>query len=180
MKIELKNRQHLLAVVALGVVVLWVGDRLLLAPLGTVWKERSKQIAKTKYDFQQGSQLLEREKTLQSRWNNMASGLLSNDVSAAQSQLCGSLYRWAQDRRVTITSIKPAWKSSEPDHATLECRVEASGNLPALTQFLYDVERGQIALRVEDVELSSRDDSGQQLTLNLQLSGLVLNPKQTL
>jgi hypothetical protein len=180
MKLELKNRQQLLAVVAIGLVAVWIGDRLLFTPLGAAWKDRADQVAKTRKDFVQGTQLLKREQTLETRWQDMAAGLLSNDVSAAQSQLCGSLYRWAQERRVVITSIKPAWRRPEPDHATLECRVEASGNLGALTQFLYDVERGQIALRVEDVELSSRDDSGQQLTLNLQLSGLVLKPKQTL
>ena len=33
-----------------------------------------------------------------------------------------------------------------------------------------------MALRLESVELSARDKEGQQLSLGLQLSGLVLNP----
>jgi len=36
-----------------------------------------------------------------------------------------------------------------------------------------------MALRIQDLDLTARDDTGQQITLALQVSGLVLNPKQT-
>ena len=53
--------------------------------------------------------------------------------------------------------------------------MEATGNLRTLTQFLYDIEKDPLALKLESVELSARDTGGQQLTLGLQISGLVLN-----
>jgi len=52
--------------------------------------------------------------------------------------------------------------------------VEASGNLGTLSRFLYDIEKDPMALKLESVELSTRDNTGQQLTLDLQISGLVL------
>ena len=57
---------------------------------------------------------------------------------------------------------------------TLNCRVEASGDLGTLSRFIYDIEKDPMALKLESVELSARDTTGQQLTLNLQISGLVL------
>ena len=59
----------------------------------------------------------------------------------------------------------------------MEYRVEAAGNLAAISKFLYDIERDAMALRLETVEISSRDNDGQQLALGLQISGLVLTPQ---
>jgi hypothetical protein len=47
-----------------------------------------------------------------------------------------------------------------------------------MSRFLYDVEQGPLALKVESVELSGRDNDGQQLVLGLQISGLLLNPQE--
>jgi hypothetical protein len=48
----------------------------------------------------------------------------------------------------------------------------------AVSRFLYDVEKDPMALRLEIVEVSSRDAEGQQLALGLQVSGLVLTPQE--
>jgi len=42
-------------------------------------------------------------------------------------------------------------------------------------RFLYSIERSPMALKLELVELGARDKEGQQLSLGLQFSGLVLN-----
>jgi hypothetical protein len=61
---------------------------------------------------------------------------------------------------------------------TLGCRVEASGSLGTLSRFLYDVERGPVALRQDTVELTTHDNTGQQLTLGLEVNGLALAAKE--
>jgi hypothetical protein len=43
-----------------------------------------------------------------------------------------------------------------------------------LSQFIYDIKRGPMALKLDSVELSAHDATGQQLTLDLQISGLAL------
>ena len=52
--------------------------------------------------------------------------------------------------------------------------MEASGDLGTLSRFLYDLEKDPMALKLESVELTARDNTGQQLTLDLHISGLVL------
>jgi len=52
--------------------------------------------------------------------------------------------------------------------------VEAAGDLSALSRFLYDIEDGPMALKLESVNISARDDTGQQFTLGLQINGLAL------
>jgi len=45
-----------------------------------------------------------------------------------------------------------------------------------LSRFIYDVEKGPLGLKLESVDLTSRDNTGKQLSLGLQISGLVLTP----
>ena len=59
---------------------------------------------------------------------------------------------------------------------TYQCRMDASGNLNSLSRFLYDLEKDPMALRLDSLEISSRDKEGQQLVLAVQISGLVLTP----
>ena len=58
---------------------------------------------------------------------------------------------------------------------TYECRADAFGSLPSITRFLYEIEKDPLALKIESVEINARDNTGQQLSLGLQVSGLRLN-----
>jgi len=52
------------------------------------------------------------------------------------------------------------------------------GSLASLTRFLYQVEKDPLAMKVDVVDLTTRDTEGRNLTMALQLSGLVLTPKR--
>ena len=176
MKIE--NRQQLLALVAAVAIALLVGDKLLLTPLTTSWKERSRRITELTKALNQGSLVLAREQAIRSRWDNMRTNTLPESVSAAENEVLKAFDRWSQASRISVASIKPQWKHNNDDYVTLECRADAFGSMQTLTRFLYDVEADRLALKVEAVEISARDDSGQQLSLGLQLSGLQLSSQQ--
>jgi len=176
MKIE--NRQQLLALVAAVAIALLVGDKLLLTPLTTRWKERSRRITELTKALNQGSLVLAREQPIRGRWDAMRTNTLPESVSAAENQVLKAFERWSQASRISVASIKPQWKHNNDDYATLECRADAFGSIQTLTRFLYDVEADSLALKVEGVEIITRDDAGQQLSLGLQVSGLQLNAQQ--
>jgi Tfp pilus assembly protein PilO len=169
-----KNRQHLLGLLAGAAVVLLAGDRLVLTPLTNSWKARSARVAELKKQYSQGQTILERESSVRSRWKTMQTNSFSGETSVAENQLLKAFDRWSQASRVSISSIKPQWKQHEEDHALLECRVDASGGLSDLARFIYEIEKDPLALKLENVELTTRDENGQQLTLGLHVSGFLL------
>jgi len=175
MSINFKNRQHLLTVGALGLVGLWVADSLLLTPLVASWKSRGARIVELRRQVRDGEQLVRREWGIRGRWTEMRTNTLPTEVSTAEGRLLGAFDGWSRDSGVGIMSIKPQWKRSDDEFMTLECRVDAAGSLATITRFLYEVEHTPLALKVESVELSSRDPTGAQFTLGLQVSGLVLS-----
>jgi Tfp pilus assembly protein PilO len=174
---RIDNRQQLLVVVAIAVVALFAADKLVLTPLGHLWTARSKRITELRREIAQGSSLLQREQAIRRHWEEMRTNTLPNNPSLAEQQILKAFDTWSGQSRVSITSITPQWKHDADDYMTLECRVDAAGDLETLTQFLHAVEKGPMALKVESAELSTHDNTGQQLTLALQVSGLVLTPQ---
>jgi len=174
MKIE--SRQQLLLVLAIAAAVLFAGDRLLYEPLSKWWKARSDRIVALRRQMDHGRLLIQREQSLRSRWEQMRTNTLPDNTSLAEQQVLKAFDGWSRESGVTVIGITPQWKDDADDYRTLNCRVEATGDLEALSRFLYDIEEDPMALKLDSVELSARDNSGQQLTLGLQISGLYLVP----
>ena len=177
---EIKNRQKLLLIVAGAGLLLLIGDSVIFEPLVAKWKERAQLIEDLHKQVDEGQQLLDRGVALSSSWQKQQTNALPSDQSAAEAQLFKAFDRWERNARISRVSIKPQWKQGEDEsYATLECRVDYNGDINTISRFLYEVERDPIGLKLETVEITSRDDNGQQLSLGLQVSGLQLNPAPT-
>ena len=173
---NIQNRQQLLGVLAIAIVALWAGDKLVLTPLWNSWKGRADKITKLRTDYQTGSRRLAWEASIQADWNRMRTNTLTGDLAAGETQMLKAFERWSRDSGVTISSVRPQRKPNAEEYSTIECTVDASGNLGTLTRFLYEIERDPLGLKVDLVRLNSRDGTGQQLELALQVSGLLLHP----
>ena len=174
---QINNRQQLLAVAAMAAVALLATDRLVYAPLTKWWKSRSTNITELRQQIADGTALLQRDQVIRRRWDQMRANTLPRNSSLAEQQLLKAFDTWSQRSRVSLTSIMPQWKHDTDDYMTLDCRVEATGDLETLSQFLYSIEQGPLALKLEALELNAHDDTGQQIILGLQISGLVLTPQ---
>jgi Tfp pilus assembly protein PilO len=174
---NLSNRQHLLAVVAITAVALLAGDKFVFSPLVASWNARSTRLADLRKKVAEGTDKIRREAGVRTQWDSMSNNVLSVEVSAAQNKVLKDFEGWSQDSSLTINSIRPQDKrGSDDEYRTLEFRVDAVGPLMAVTRFLFDVEKDPLALRVESVDINSKDALGQQLQLGLVVSGLILNP----
>jgi translation initiation factor IF-2 len=168
------NRQQLLAIVAGAAIVLLLGDRLVISPLTRAWKERSQKIATLKKDITQGEMLLDREDRIRETWANMRTNTLPENLSAAENEVLKGFNRWAEESRISISAIRPQWRRNDEDHMLLECRADTFGTMEALARFLHEIEKDPLALRVESLEITTRDNNGAQLAMAVQLSGLLL------
>jgi hypothetical protein len=175
---QIKNRQQLLIIGAIAAVSLFVGDRLVLSPLLATWSGRAKNISTLRQKINDAKTLVQRGQSIRSRWEQMSRNTLTNGTSAAEQQVFKAVDLWAQNSGVVISAVTPQWKHDSDDYMTFDCRVDAAGDLGKLSHFLYSVERDPMALKLELVELGARDKVGLQLSLGLQLSGLVLTPQK--
>jgi Tfp pilus assembly protein PilO len=176
MKID--NRQQFLVVLTIAAAALFVGVNFILEPLGGWWSSRQAQIKELRARVTDGRQLVRREAGIRSRWADMQANALPANTSLAESQLLKAVDDWSYGSGAEVTSLMPQWKNESTNYLTLACRVETSGNLDALSRFLYDVEKGPLALRLDAIELGARDKEGQQLTLSVEINGLALTGQE--
>jgi hypothetical protein len=172
---NLKHRQTLLAVVLSTAVALFVLDRLIVGPLMSGWRSRAETIVGLRQSIEKGRALIDRETITRGAWNEMRRNTLPAGASHAERSVLEAFDRWSRDSRITVNSIKPLWKRGEnEEYSLLECRIDAAGDIGSLTKFLHAVEDSAMALRIESVELTARDNNGEQLALGLLVSGLRL------
>lgn len=170
----IKNREKFLTIAALAVVVLLLGDKFVLSPLTNAYNARKAKIATLNTRLASGRLLLERESSIRQRWELIQTNSLPTDISAAENMVLKSVDRWAQSSRITFTSIKPQWKQFDEEFVTLDCRADASGNMQAVARFLYELESDPMPLKVEEIEITAKDNDGQLLALGVRFSAMML------
>jgi hypothetical protein len=173
---KITNRQQFLLILTISVVALLLIDHIVYTPLENLWTGRQKQIAELRKEIKDGKSVIRHEAVTRGDWANMQTNALPNDVAKAQELLVHTLHDWAEQSGAVINGILPQWKD-EDDYRTIDCRVDLSGPLSALNQFLYHVESGPMGLKLESLDLTTKDANGSQLAMGLQISGLVLLPQ---
>jgi hypothetical protein len=174
MKIKIENRQQLLLAIAVAAAGLYAADLMVIEPLIRTWKSRAHTVATLRTQVTNGRRLIQREAGLRSRWSQMRTNTLPDNNSLAEQRILKAFDSWSRESGADVTGIMPLWKNDADDYKTLACRVEAAGDIATLSRFVYNIEKDPTGLKFESLELSARDNIGQQLTLALQISGLAL------
>ena len=164
-------------ILAGAAVLLLVLDSLVFTPLTKTWQAHSAEIARLQKNVTEGRGMITNAARTQARWAEMQSQALPKEPAQAEQDLISAFDRWGRSSNIELGSIKPQWKRGGTNrYSQLECRVDATGTLATLSRFLYEVEKSTLALRVDSVELTARDENGQKLTLGLLVSGLRFAP----
>ena len=174
---NLPPRQRLLAIIAGVVVALLVLDSVVIEPLYHTWQTHAAEITRLNASVTKGRTTIARAAQNDRRWSDMQANALAKEPSQAEGDVYSAFDRWAVANRVELSGIRFQWKRGATDkYSLLEGRIDATGTMTTLSHFLYELEQSALALRVDSVEVTSRDDSGQKLGLSLIVSGLRLTP----
>ena len=178
MKLNLPDRQRWLVIAAGTVVALFVLDSFVLTPLTNLWKAHTKDIARLQILVANGRSSIARATQIDRRWAEMQANALPKDTAQAEQEVLTAFDRWRIANNMELfSSQRPQWKRGATDkYSLMEYRVDATGTISTLGKFMYELEHSPLALRIDSVELTSRDDSGSKLTLALVVSGLRLVP----
>jgi len=169
------RRQIFLKIAAIGAVTILLLDYAVITPLIGYWRTNTEEITKLQREIERGRQILDREKSIRTRWSEMLQKDLADDGSAAENDIIKAFSRCAQESRTAYTSLTPQWQTHEQTYQTLEIRANLTGDQPALCRLLYELETDPLPIRLEECEFTARNDKGQQLNLNVRFSALRLS-----
>jgi hypothetical protein len=174
---KISQRQRLLFLVAGISIALLILDRIAFTPLTALWRSHAAEITRLEADVANGTSLINRAQSLQQTWADMQARALPKDPSQAEQDLITALDRCRRTSGIELGSIKPQWKRGITDRSSLlECRIDATGSLATLGRFAYEVEKSSLALRIDSLAMSTRDETGQKIALELVVTGLRLSP----
>ena len=171
---EIKKRERLLAILAVACFGILLADKLVLTPLAALWQSRATRIEELAQSLDEADLLLQREQSIRKRCKEMKRRALPTEVSLAEDRVLKSVERWSQSSGLGLTSMKPRWDRSEEDFAELEFAAFAAGGIHTIAQFLYELEKDPLAVKVDRIDMNARDDTGDELSLSLRFSVLAL------
>lgn len=175
----LSKREKIIALATALVLGLLVGDRYALTPLMNKLNQWETEKQDLTVELNKAQNLLRQRKVMERKWASMAGEGLAADAES-ESRVLHALDRWSQDTGLTLTSVKPLRLSQVKDNLfEMTFVVAGTGTMHATAEFIWQIEKAPLPLRIRDMQLGSSNESGTEMSLQLNVSALALVDPET-
>jgi hypothetical protein len=162
--------------VAVAAVCLLVLDRFALRPFLARRANMADEIGRLQQELSRATLLFAREGQMSQTWEKMIEGGLKDDPAEAESVALRALQDWAQQSRLTLVSLNPERLPQSGRLREIQFAAVGLGGMQAAATFLEFLETTELPLRIKRVDLSSRTDGADDLSLTLRITALYLAP----
>ena len=170
------KREKAIIAAMIAALCLLVLDSYVLTPLlserAAVGANKALRVAK----LNQARDLLERRRVLGPKWHGMLAGGLQRDPAGAESQLLRSLRDWSAAVGVRLSSLRPERSAEKSELPEIIVQAAGTGSMDAVSRLLWRVETAGIPVKVKMLQLGSRKDGTDNLSLHLKVSTLYCPP----
>ena len=173
----MSQRERYIVIGTVAVIGLLGIDRLLLTPLLGRMTDLDQKITDARAEVQHNEDLFNQSTRANRKWKEMTAGALKRDASTTESQLIDSIGQWAQDARMSV-SYKPERTEKKKEFIVVTYRATCNGSMNQLRTFLLHIQRATIPIRVADLQVSSRPEGTDNLTISMGISTAYLAPEQ--
>jgi Tfp pilus assembly protein PilO len=172
--VVLSKRERYVAIAAIIVVTLLVADRYIVSWFldrrAKVEAERQSLLG----EMERATSLFKRRKLMDQKWQEMVSGGLESDASKAESQVLHAVRNWSQECGLVLSSVKPEHTVGQGNLQEIMFMVAGTGTMSSVGQFLWRIETASLPLKIKEIQLGSRKEDADDLSLQLRLSALYL------
>ena len=156
-----------LIVVAAAVLYLYV-----LTPLNDSRKALEGRKEGLLNDLEQARTLLARKREIEPKWKQMTATGLKRDPTEAESLILHAVQDWAREAGLKLASLKPERLLEKKSLQEIAFKATGTGSMNAVTKFLWQLETAKVPVRVKELQLGTRKEGTDDLTLQLRLSTL--------
>ena len=178
---KLSRREKIIGLVTLAAVGLFAGDRLLLSPLLQYRADLARRAQALEARVAESQQALQSHAAMQQRWRDMQTRGLATEAAQAEAQMLRSLNQWASQAGLSVQAITPeqvgsarsrlrARPGAQPESVEMVFRIAAIGNMRSISGFLTRLQNPPLPLRVKDVQITSRREAADDLSLLVTLA----------
>jgi hypothetical protein len=170
-----KREQFIIAatVIVVAAVVLY---NYVLTPLLDCCDEVAAQKQMKLAEMERGRELLDRRRQIAPKWNEMTASGLKRDPAEAVSQILHAVQDWSKEAGLKLASVKPERLPEKKTLQEIAFQATGTGSMNAVSRFLWRLETAKVPIRVKELQLGTRKEGADDLTLQLRLSTLYIAP----
>ncbi len=170
----LSKRERYVAIVSIIVVTLLLSDRYIVTPFLDRRAQVETEMQSLLGEMERATSLFKRRNLMEQKWQDMVSGGLVSDASNAESQVLHAVRNWSQECGLMLSSMKPERVVGEGNLQEITFLIAGTGTMSSVGQFLWRVETASLPLKIKEIQLGSRKEDADDLSLQLRLSALYL------
>lgn len=167
---KLSKRESVIAVGALLALSLLAADQYVLTPLMDSYAAMESEKQRLVLELQSAARLFRRRRLMARRWEEMTAGGLAADSSVAEGRVLHAVRDWAQETGLTLSSLKPERGEERQELGEITVLASGTGPMRSVARFLWRVESAELPLRVREMQIGSRTEGTDDLSLQLSLS----------
>ena len=168
----LSKRERYMAVATLCVVAILILDRLILTPVQDRRDAVAVQTQQVLTDLERSRVLFARNRQLAPKWQAMLEAGLKSAPSEAESQVLHAIRNWSTEAGLSLSSLRPEGVKEKGKLREMTFMASGTGRMSAVAGFLWRLESSAIAIRITEVQLGSRKEGTDDLSLQLRISVL--------
>lgn len=174
----LSKRERYIGIGTGAVVALLALDRFVFTPLMERRTQLQADVTLAQIQLDRATLLFSNSRTVNKRWGEMLDAGVKTDASAAESQVLQAVHEWARESGLSISSVKRERTDRVKQFQQITLRAAASGNMSAVSRFLWRAQTARIPVRISDLLISStRKEGTDELALTLGISTIYLAPE---
>jgi len=170
------RREKIIIAATVAAICLLVLDFYALRPLlrrrSAVVAEKARVVA----ELARARSLLNRRRLLGPKWRDMLDNGMMRDPTEAESQVLRLLRKWSTEAGVSISSLRPERSAEKSKLPEITIHVAGTGSMAGVSRLLWQVETAQAPLKIKMLQLGSRKNGTDDLSINLKVSTLYVPP----
>jgi hypothetical protein len=170
----LSKREKYIVICTIAVLALFVLDRYAIKPLLEMREQTRIRAQQASAKWNKASGLLDRQDRLEKRWEQYCRQGIYDNASETTSRVLHEVRNWSGQYGVNLSSITPdrvgAAEKEEVQEITF--LVSGTGNMNAIGHFLYQLEQTKLPLRLKDIQLSTRQEAADDMSLQVRVSAI--------
>ena len=170
----LTRRERIVIVLTAIVLSILALDRFVLTPLLEKYWAVGAEKQRLLGEMQRAERLLSSRRQVDSKWRHMLASGLRHNPAEAENQMMHALRDWSEDAGLRLSSLKPQRPTADADLQEITFDVTGQGAMGSISRFLWRLTTTTIPIKLKAVELRSRKEGIDDLTVQLQLSTLYL------
>ena len=135
-----------------------------------VQEERRTQLEK----LNQAERVLDHCRLVRPRWQAMVGGGLHGDAADSEGQILRALRDWSAREGVRLSSLRPERSREKKELPEITVHVAGAGSMASISRLLWRIETTSFPVRIRMLQLGSRKDGRDDLSVHLKLSTLYL------